>query len=253
MLKGNKNIFSRWIQSFFDLRKLLSILFVPAYLIEYLRYKRISNSKETVRFFDTYPCLADRTRTTPFDPHYFYQGHWLASRLADVKPLKHVDIGSDVRVIGVLSCFIDTLFIDYRPLNVDLPRLECGQGNLLELSLPTDSIQSLSCLHVIEHVGLGRYGDRIDPDGSKKACKELQRVVAPGGSLYLSAPVGVQKVYFNAHRVHTPLGLIHYFNHMELVSFSVVDDNGAYHDNASVLGWDDLTYGCGMFHFKKRG
>ena len=42
---------------------------------------------------------------------------------------------------------------------------------------------------MLEHIGLGRYGDPIDPQGTEKAATELQRVLAPGGDLYLSLPI----------------------------------------------------------------
>ena len=83
--------------------------------------------------------------------------------------------------IGAISGSVPTIFVDYRPLEVRLPGLTCVAGTIEQLPFADVSLRSLSCLHVIEHIGLGRYGDSLDPDGSRKAAVELQRVVAVGG------------------------------------------------------------------------
>jgi hypothetical protein len=199
---------------------------------------------------DTYPCLTDHLPHTPFDPHYFYQAAWLARRLAANIPEKHVDIGSDVRMINVLSAFVPTEFLDYRPLQAELSGLICGSGNLVALSRANESIRSLSCLHVVEHVGLGRYGDPLDPEGSNNALGELQRVLAPMGRLYLSLPVGRERVCFNAHRVFNAQTIILTMSRLRLLEFSLVDDNGAFHESVSPEMAVGLEYGCGLFVFE---
>lgn len=200
---------------------------------------------------DFFPCLYDRTQETPFDAHYFYQGAWLSRRIGMAKTTKHVDIGSSVLTISVLSAQVETLFVDYRPLKVSLPGLTSIAGNILDLPFPDASIDSLSCLHVIEHIGLGRYGDPIDPQGSVKAALELQRIVSRGGNLFLSLPIGRERVCFNAHRVHAPSSVLTLFPDMTLIEFSFVDDAGLYHEHQSVDAAIGLEYGCGLFHFQK--
>jgi SAM-dependent methyltransferase len=104
---------------------------------------------------------------------------------------------------------------------------------------------------VIEHIGLGRYGDPLDPKGSIKAAAELQRVLRPGGKLYLSLPIGRERVCFNAHRVHAPSTVLGMFAQMKLMEFSLVDDEAQYIEHASLKNADKLEYGCGLFIFKK--
>lgn len=225
-----------------------ALLYLPRYLRDWRLFSKMGCR---VPLGDTYPCLTDHLSHTPFDPHYFYQAAWLARRLAANSPEKHVDIGSDVRMINVLSAFVPTEFLDYRPLQARLSGLTCGSGNLVALSQPDASIRSLSCLHVVEHVGLGRYGDPLDPEGDHKALGELQRVLAPQGRLYLSLPVGRERVCFNAHRVFDPQTIIASMKSVRLLEFSLVDDNGGYHEAVPPDMAAGLEYGCGLFIFEK--
>jgi SAM-dependent methyltransferase len=225
-----------------------ALLYLPRYLRDWYRF---SKQGGTARARDSYPCLTDHLTHTPLDAHYFYQAGWLARRLAAAMPERHVDIGSDIRMINVLSAFVSTEFLDYRPLQARLSGLTCGAGNLVALHRPDHSIRSLSCLHVIEHVGLGRYGDPLDPDGSNKALGELRRVLAPQGRLYISLPVGRERVCFNAHRIFNPQTVIDKMTSMRLLEFSLVDDRGEFCECVSPDSAGGLEYGCGLFVFEK--
>ena len=200
---------------------------------------------------DLYPCLFDRVASTPFDPHYFFQAAWLARRLADVRPSCHVDIGSSVQMIGVLSASVPVIFVDYRPLRASLPGMWPVAGNIIRLPLRSRSVASLSCLHVIEHIGLGRYGDPCDPEGGEKAARELQRVVAPGGRLFLSLPIGRERVCFNAHRVYLPKNVPKLFPELKLESFSLIDDEGEMRSGIAPTAAPEMEYGCGLFEFSR--
>lgn len=230
-------------------RPLLGVLYLPRYVKHWLSYSRAS--KQKIHLLDMQPCLGDWSTYTPFDAHYFYQGAWLARRLAASNPDKHVDIGSSVLTMSVLSAQIDITFVDYRPIKANLPGLTSVAGDILNLAFQEGSLDSLSCLHVIEHIGLGRYGDPINPQGSLQAAAELQRVARTGGRLYLSLPVGRERVCFNAHRIHAPQTVLSMFPQMKLVEFSYVDDLGQFHQSASPAQAEGLDYGCGMFLFEK--
>lgn len=243
-------LFRNWIKALLLPVPFVGLVSLPKYLTDWWRYSR--RSKNPLNLGDAYPCLADNVRATPFDPHYFYQAAWLARHLAARPPENHIDIGSDVKLVGVLSAFVQTEFVDYRPLDAVLSGLKCTQGDILALHLGDDSVNSLSCLHVVEHIGLGRYGDLLDPDGSSKALAELQRVVVSGGRLYLSVPVGRERVCFNAHRVFAPESIVSMLPKMRLVSFSLVDDDGRFHPDCPQDDAMNLDYGCGMFVMEKR-
>lgn len=244
------SILRRWLLAFLYPRPLLGILYLPRFFKHWFRYARSSGAQK-IRVLDLQPCLGDWSTHTPFDAHYFYQGAWLARRVYSAKVARHVDIGSSVLTMSVLSAQVETTFVDYRPLKASLPGLTSIAGNILDLPFAEDSVESLSCLHVIEHIGLGRYGDPIDPQGSVKAALELQRIVIPGGKLFLSLPVGRERICFNAHRVHAPATVLGMFPQMKLAEFSYVDDDGQYHERISVEAASHLEYGCGLFQFEK--
>ena len=106
-------------------------------------------------------------------------------------------------------------------------------------------------MHTIEHIGLGRYGDPIDPQGDLKAIKELVRVTKPGGDLLFVTPVGKQRIEFNAHRVYSFEQIIEYFAPLQLQQFSLVPDTGGLIENADPALVKEQMYGCGCFWFKK--
>lgn len=240
----------RWIMAFIYPRPLIGVFYLPRFFNHWRCYVK-STGAQRISVLDLQPCLGDWSTHTPFDAHYFYQGAWLARRLAASKIARHVDIGSSVLTMSVLSAQIETTFVDYRPLKASLPGLTSIAGNILDLPFADGSVNSLSCLHVIEHIGLGRYGDSIDSQGSVKAAHELQRIVSSGGKLFISLPVGRERICFNAHRVHAPASVLKMFLQMRLVEFSYVDDDGLYHEAKPVEAAIHLEYGCGLFQFEK--
>ncbi len=175
---------------------------------------------------DLYPCLSDRTATTGFDAQYVYQAAWAGQRISQSTVSSHVDIGSDIRFVAMLTALTPVVFVDIRPVQLDLPRFECRPGSLLELPFDDLCVASLSCLHVIEHVGLGRYGDPLDPAGADKAAREIVRVLAPGGNALVSVPVGRPRIQFNGQRVFSIDEVIRLFAGLSLVELSLVDGTG---------------------------
>jgi len=249
-MNGLKKLLRSWFLAFLLPKPIVGIFYLPRYIRQWRHYRRIDKLM-SVKFSDSYPCLTDWVSDTPFDAHYFYQGAWLGREVARVQPTRHVDIGSSVMSVAVLSGFVDTVFVDYRPLKANLNGLSSVASDILQLPFKPGSLLSLSCLHVIEHIGLGRYGDPTDPEGSLKAAAELESVLSTGGFLYLSLPVGRARVCFNAHRVHAPGQVTAMFARLKLISFSYVDDQGRFMADASMHDAEDLDYGCGMFVFQK--
>ncbi len=197
--------------------------------------------------------LADRTSHTDFDRHYVYHTAWAARILAKVKPSAHVDISSALYFVGIVSAFVPVKFFDYRPAHLELSNLDCGHADLLNLPFEDGSVRSISCMHVVEHVGLGRYGEPVDPDADLKAISELERVLAPRGTLLFVVPVGRPRIVFNAHRIYAFGQITNQFSGLELVEFALVPDDprACLVVHASGAMADAQEYGCGCFWFQR--
>jgi SAM-dependent methyltransferase len=227
----------------------------PDFEIEYQAFSRLLNQSGrqfSMNREDAWPCLADRSAQTPFDPHYTYHPAWAARVLARTRPAKHVDISSILSFSVIVSAFVPVEFYDFRPAPVRLANFSSARADLSRLDFPDGSIPSLSSMHVIEHIGLGRYGDPLDPDGDLKAIRELVRVLAPGGDLLVVVPVGRSRIQFNAHRIYDFMAFRDYFAGLELVEFALITDasDGLIYDPPADLV-NAQTYGCGCYWFTK--
>ena len=221
---------------------------------EFDRLTKEATTRSGPLWEERYPCLDDATAETGFDRHYVYFPAWAARVLAQTKPQKHADISSTLHFCAIVSAFVPFEFFDYRPAALFLPGLASNAADLTKLDWPDASVESLSCMHVIEHVGLGRYGDPLDPDGDMKAIRELVRVLAPGGSLLVAVPVGRERICFNAHRIYDAKTFATYFPGLELVEFALIPDGDApdgliREDAFEVAGRQ--SYGCGCYWFKR--
>lgn len=241
----------RWANNLVDPFKLIKA--IPRYIgffKDCVKYSKL-NGAEPIRILNTYPCIHEKTSTTGFDSHYFYQDIWALKKIYKSKVNYHVDVGSSIYFVGFLTAFTKVTFIDIRPLLATLENFDSRKGSILSMPFEANSIPSLSCLHVAEHIGLGRYGDPLDPFGSKKACNELSRILAPGGYLYFSLPVGKPRLCFNAHRIHSPQQIIEYFSDLKLVELSGIDDKANFIQNIDRSILEHSNYACGLFHFIK--
>ena len=222
---------------------------------EFAKFSSLSQKNRfTLKWDDRYPCLDDKTKTTSFDRHYLYHPAWAARILAETKPSKHVDISSTLNFSSILSAFIPVEFYDFRPADVKLTNLESKAADIVSLPFDNNSVKSLSCMHVVEHIGLGRYGDPIDPNGDIKAIDELKRVLAINGNLLFVVPVGKPKIQFNAHRVYSYEQITELFSELELVQFVLISErseDGGLNIGVNAEDVSHQDYGCGCFWFKK--
>lgn len=228
---------------------------LPYYMMNGLKYRRLNKSRAfKIRLRDVLYCTADRfANAGTASGHYFWQDLWAARLLYANDARQHVDVASrlDGFVAHILS-FCRVVYVDLRPLPNEVEGLEFRQGSLLSLPFSDNSVSSLSCLHVLEHIGLGRYGDLVDPEGCRKAAKELVRVLAPNGILLLGTPVGRERLCFDAHRIFDPQTVLECFAPLKLDQFSLVDDSGnGILANASFEQARRCEYGCGLFALRK--
>ena len=181
---------------------------------------------------------------------YFYQDQLVARWIHEDSPSRHVDVGSRLDgFVGSLSVFREVEVLDIRPQHETISNVKFHQLDLM-LPLPEkwiDSTPSLSCLHTIEHFGLGRYGDAIDPEGHLKGLAQLKKMVMPGGLLYLSTPIGPQRIEFNAHRIFAPETVLSWFDDgWEIVKCAVLDDDNQMRESAGVDGLKSFKGNLGL-------
>ena len=206
---------------------------------------------------DWYPCLYDRLPATGFDAQYLYQAAWAARKIHEVRPAKHVDVGSELGFVAQLAAFTEIEFIDIRPPAIQLAGFSVRKGSITALPYADASVASLSSMHVIEHIGLGRYGDDIDANGPRRACAEIARVLSTGGRAYVSVPIGEPKVSFNSHFTFGAAEFATLFSGCTVEGFAYVDTDGTFHETAdyrTVIVKNEgasMDFGLGMYVLKK--
>ena len=174
------------------------------------------------------PILGERDEASGSLGAYFHQDLAVARWIHEANPIRHVDVGSRLDgFIGSLAVFREVEVIDIRPQTEAVRNVKFHQLDLMS-PLPQEWIEctdSLSCLHTIEHFGLGRYGDPLDPEGHLKGLEQLKSMVAPGGTLYLSTQIGCERIEFNAHRVFAPSTMLSWFSsNWTIKRCTVIDD-----------------------------
>jgi len=116
-----------------------------------------------------------------------------------------VDIGSAGSVLPAMMAAMGyrVICFDVREWPIQYPGLDSRVGDLLNGPLfPPNSIDVFTCISTIEHVGLGRYGDKMQPDGDIQAMTRLREMLKPGGYLVLTVPYGKPAVVYPAHRIY---------------------------------------------------
>lgn len=76
-----------------------------------------------------------------------------------------------------------------------------------------------------EHDGLGRYGDPLDPNGDIKAMKKMKEILKSQGLFFLSVPVGIDTLTWNAHRIYGRIRLPLLLDGWELIDSFGFNDN----------------------------
>ena len=244
------------IYPFFSPRQMLrATTAVPWFLSSWSKYRRLARAagQPVPRFGDLHPAVHDRYDSAgTAHGDYFYQDVWAARKVRESGVQEHVDVASRVDgFVAHCAVFTRVIYVDIRPLQTRVPTIVPKAGSLLALPFDDRSVQSLSCLHVIEHVGLGRYGDPLDPHGTTKALKELQRILSPHGALYLGTPIGRPRVCFNGNRISDPRDIVAALDQLRLVDFAAVDPTGELVEHTALDGYADVNYACGLFHFTR--
>lgn len=259
-----KNLYHLFCAVGFDIRKIINfIINIPDFLrcfMSFLEQEKIADKKFPIR--EILPLLNDRlVNSTVVSNHYFYQDLLVAHKIFINKPKKHVDIGSRVDgFVANVATFRTIEVIDVRKLKISHKNIIVRQHDLMRGVGKTlyDYCDSLSCLHVLEHFGLGRYGDRVRYDGYLLAIENIDKILKKDGKLYLSVPIGPQRTVFNAHRVFALEYIFELLRgNYRLDSFSYIDDDNVLHADVQIdekRFFDNYGcyYGCGIFEMTKK-
>ena len=240
--------FFRGFQMFFVFKPILMLRQFKWFFEKLNELKKFENNPKFTKIA-YFPCLSDNISYTPLEPTYFFQDSWAAKHIFNLKPTHHYDVGSSAKTMGILSQFTPVTMIDIRPIELELPNLFFRKGSILALPFEDNSLETISSLCVVEHIGLGRYGDDIDTFGSVKAIRELKRVLKVGGIILFSVPIDDEnKIYFNAHRAFTRDYILELFQ-----DFKVLDEK--YHYGLKVYDeYDPIKgFGTGLYMLQKQG
>jgi hypothetical protein len=228
---------------------------LPMFLREWRQFRRGYAGRMTLM-----PFLQERyeeggaTKT-----EYFWQDLLVARWVFEKKPLRHVDIGSSVEgFVAHIASFREIEVYDVRPITARIPGVVFKQADAMHFgSLPEHYCDSLSCLHAIEHFGLGRYGDPIDPVGYERGIANMAKLLKSGGTFYLSGPIGQERVVFNANRIFDPYTILRCaeMNGLNLQHLTVIGSRGDVQtvqpNEATLQGLADSDYNLGIFVFGK--
>ena len=122
-------------------------------------------------------------------------------------------------VIGSLTPWIEAILINYgvaAVTTVEYNVPQCNHNKISTLSYSDFQKQSqkydiIVTYSSIEHSGLGRYGDPLDPNGDLKTMETIREHLKPEGLLFWGAPVGRDALCWNAHRIYGSLRLAKIF------------------------------------------
>lgn len=228
---------------------------LPRYLRDLLRFRSAYSGR-----LELLPCLHDwyeEGGTTKSE--YFWQDLLVARMIFAARPEKHVDIGSRVDgFVAHVASFREVEVFDVRPITTQIPNIKFKQADLMS---PVEGManycDSLSCLHALEHFGLGRYGEPVDPKGFERGFVNMACLLRDGGAFYLSVPVGIERVEFNAHRVFDPKVIINLAaeNSLQLSALTVIGQKGRVEtlvpDEMVLSDLANERYALGLFVFRK--
>lgn len=244
--------------------------YVRTYYDLYTDYAKFKQQKKELNDNDfilgggshLHPCFEDKMASSGIAKGaYFHQDLLVAQRIFQNNPQTHIDIGSRIDgFVAHVASFREIKVFDIRPPENTVKNIKFSQLDFMT-ELPQEMVEScdsLSCLHAIEHFGLGRYGDTINFNGHLLGMENLYKLLKHGGTLYFSTPMGEpQQIKFHAHRIFSLRYLLKQFNgKYKIKRFSFVNDEGYLFENVNLSEENINTsfhckYGCGIFELEK--
>ena len=246
-----KIIHSFLCQCGINLLKFKNFKYIIKYFRDYLKFSKLS------KIDLIFPILGEhKEKSSAVIKHYFNQDLLVASYIYKNNPKKHVDVGSRIDgFVAHVATFRKIEVFDIRDNNFQFKNIKFKRKDISKIDNGLiNYCDSLSCLHTLEHFGLGRYGDQLDPNGHIKGFKNLVKILKTGGTLYISFPISDKNVtYFNSERSFNPKEILKWSNELRLVKFDFIDDYEKIFLDVDLNKFHKkISYGCGIYTFKKR-
>ena len=246
-----KIIHSFLCQCGINLLKFKNFKYIIKYFRDYLKFSKLS------KIDLIFPILGEhKEKSSAVIKHYFNQDLLVASYIYKNNPKKHVDVGSRIDgFVAHVATFRKIEVFDIRDNNFQFNNIRFKRKDISKIDKSLiNYCDSLSCLHTLEHFGLGRYGDELDPNGHIKGFKNLVKILKTGGTLYISFPISDKNVtYFNSERSFNPKEILKWSNELRLVKFDFIDDYEKIFLDVDLNKFHKkISYGCGIYTFKKR-
>ena len=130
-----------------------------------------------------------------YDAMEKYQNH--------IKNKRVLIIGSEEPCYEACALFYgakDITVVEYQKVISEHPQITTVTVD--EFSKMTEKYDVAISISSVEHSGLGRYGDPIDPNGDMEAMKFLYNNLKEDAICFLSVPIGLDQIIWNAHRVY---------------------------------------------------
>jgi len=237
---------------------LRSVVNFPRYFCNLLAFRKAKKKLPDASYaLILSPALQDRRAGAgTSDGHYFWQDLLAAKWVHDFKPKEHLDVGSRIDgFIAHLLSFMEVTLLDIRPLNLSIPGLTVLIDDIMNREGENQrKFDSVSSLHSIEHFGLGRYGDPINPIGHVIGLKNLAGKVKPQGQLLISFPIGNPRIEFDAQRILAPDFPLKILTDFELMEFVVIPWKGEPRLGLLPNAVDVHLEGqLGLYRFKRKG
>lgn len=227
-----------------------NVRYIFFFISDYFKFRKLSHIDHIS------PVLGEhKEKSSKVIKHYFNQDLLVASYIFKNNPNKHVDVGSRVDgFVAHVASFRKIEVFDIRKNNFQFKNIIFKKKDINKIDKSMISYcDSLSCLHTLEHFGLGRYGDKIDPEGHIKGFQNLVKILKKNGTLYVSFPISnINKIYFNSERSFNPTEILKWSKNLKLLKFDMIDDEDKIilSKNLSKIK-KKINYSCGIYTFKK--
>ena len=172
--------------------------------IHYTREKIMNNSHKILSIW--------KDRGEPYPDHRIGGACLLLQQSFNKYPIANQKIA----VVGSTKPWIECICLNNESSSVttveyNVPKCQDDRINMMnyynDFKDKNGNFDSIISYSSIEHSGLGRYGDILDPDGDLKAMKDIYNNLKEDGLLYLGIPVGPDGLSWNANRIYGKIRL----------------------------------------------